>query len=108
MVLVIDDNREWLDSVSRVFRNSDVIFAECHSTKDALVEIAKHRPELVLLDHQLTDGGNEGFEVVEILKDSKIKIISTTTNDTAAEKYATFGITRIKKSDLAKIREIIT
>ena len=74
--LFIDDDAAMLSSWRRVFfNNPDVAFAECHSVEEALRAIAEHEPDVVFLDHALTEGGSEGLEIAKQVEG--IKIYST-------------------------------
>lgn len=109
-ILIIDDNGEWIVSVSRAFlRSSNVICEECHSATEAIVAIMKKTPDVLLLDHQLTEDGDEGFEVVEWVKKNnpKIEVYSTTSNSDAKESYAAMGIGWVDKRSLTELKKFI-
>lgn len=75
--LFIDDNKEWLASIQRALRGKDnVLFAECHRAQEALDAVAKIQPDVIFLDHSLTEGGDEGLEIVKALQGSGVKIYS--------------------------------
>lgn len=57
--LFVDDNAEMLGSLRRaLFNNKNVAFAECHSVEDALRTIVAYQPDVIFLDHHLTDDSN--------------------------------------------------
>lgn len=104
--LFVDDNADWLWSMRCAFRkNPDVVFAECHSVEDALQAIAEEKPDVVFLDHSLTDGGNEGLEIADRVE--RVKIYSTTGNSDLFPVYQKRGIEIVGKLDLSKFRSII-
>jgi len=106
-ILFIDDNKDWLSSIKRFFRGKDnVFFAECHSAQEALDAVANIQPNIIFLDHSLTEGGNEGLEIVKALQGSGVKIYSTTAAKELADLYAQYGIEWVGK-DIFKIRKII-
>lgn len=105
--LFIDDNKEWLEYLQilleMLFQNQNFVFAECHSTEEALCAISKHHPDVIFLDHHLTTTGNEGIEVVDQLRQEqgeKIKIYSTTSDESIVFEYQKRGIERISKDNL--------
>lgn len=105
--LFIDDDGAVLRSWRRaLYGIGGVIFAECHSVEEALKAVAENKPDVLFLDHSLTDGGDQGFEIVEKLR-GYVVIYSTTANPEAVEAYRRRGIEHVGKSDLAKIRSII-
>jgi two-component SAPR family response regulator len=104
--LFIDDDGRLLESFRRIFsNNSNVVFAECHSVEDALRAIEEHKPDVIFLDHSLSEGGNEGFEITERVKG--IKIYSTTANRALAQEYLKRGVEHVGKLDLNKLKSII-
>jgi len=107
--LFIDDDQQWLASLRRVFRKKDnVFFAECHSVQEALEAVATHQPDILFLDHSLTEGGDEGLDVVKELQGSGIIIYSTTAYTHLADVYAKYGVEVVGKMNLVRIKEIIT
>jgi CheY-like chemotaxis protein len=85
--------------------SENVVFAECHSTDEALTAIGKHKPDVIFLDHSLTEGGEEGLEIARGVQG--IKIYSTTANTSVVARYAAMGIEHIRPTDLKKFHEII-
>jgi len=104
--LFIDDRGAILGSLQVAFSDQDVAFAECHSVEDALQAIEKYQPEVIFLDHSLTEGGDEGLEIADQIEG--IKIYSTTTNNRITPEYQKRGIENVDKSDLEKFGSIIT
>ena len=105
--LFIDDNTEWIGSMKKIFSDKDsVVFAECHNVEEALHVVEVYQPEVIFLDHQLTEGGNEGFEIIN--KISEIKIYSTTANREIAQEYQKRGIEVVKKNDLQRFTQILS
>lgn len=104
--LFIDDSVELLNSLRKAFfNNPNVAFAECHSVEDALRAITEHRPDVVFLDHSLTEGGNEGLEIADRVEG--VKIYSTTANREVVSEYQKRGIESVGKTDLRKLKSII-
>jgi len=106
--LFVDDSTELLGSLRRAFfNNPNVAFAECHSVEDALHAIIEHGPDVVFLDHSLTEGGNEGLEIAD--RATGVKIYSTTANSSTDLfiEYLTRGIEWVDKTDLGKLKSII-
>lgn len=107
--LFVDDNAEMLSSLRRAFsKNQNVAFAECHSVEDALRAIAEHLPDVIFLDHCLTDDGNEGLEIADQVKKKNVKIFSTTRCDSIIPEYQKRGIENVGKSNIVKLKSIIT
>lgn len=104
--LFIDDNGDFLKSLQEAFtKNPNVAFAECHSVEDALRAIAEHSPDVIFLDHHLTDQGNEGLEIADRV--SGVKIYSTSTRTDLRAEYQKRGIEMVNKTDLRNYRSII-
>jgi DNA-binding response OmpR family regulator len=104
--LFVDDDKHMLGALSRAFSsNPNVAFAECHSVEDALKAISEQKPDVILLDHHLTEDGDEGFEIADRV--SGVKIVSTTTDSFVKDEYLKRGIERINKSSLKELRDII-
>jgi len=100
-ILIIDDNGAMLRSTKRAFAgNQDVYFAECHSVEDAMKAIVEYAPNVIMLDHELTEGGNEGLEIVKQVKNATV--FSTTSNNDVVEEYIKRGIFHVNKSDMGK------
>lgn len=103
--LFVNDSTELLGSLRRAFfNNPNVVFAECHNVEDALRAIAEHQPDIVFLDHHLTDDGNEGLEIAD--RAEKVKIYSTTSNSSVIPEYQKRGIENVGM-DLGKLKSII-
>jgi len=108
-ILFIDDNKDILGSAGRFFGdNKAIAFVECHSVADALKAIKKNEPGLIFLDHSLTDDGSEGLEIANKIMGQNIEIYSTTANSSAKLEYEKIGIKHVGKTDLMKIKTIIT
>lgn len=104
--LFINDDNVLLGSLRRAFLgNPNMAFVECHNVEEALGAIAEQQPDVLFLDHHLTDNGNEGFKIADQLKG--IKIYSTTTDSSVLEEYQKRGIENVGKMDLKKIKSII-
>ena len=112
-ILIIDDDPSFLGSVERSLRSlkdkAEIIPAECHSTEEALGIIRDNTPDVILLDHHLTEGGGEGWEIATEVKKQwpGIKIISTTSDRKAGEFYEEQGIPVVGKMDPLLLRETL-
>ena len=105
--LFIDDSTALLRSLRSALKNScDVTFVECHSVEEALQAVAENKPDVLFLDHSLTDGGDEGFEIAEKVG-GHVVIYSTTANPEAVEAYRRRGIEHVGKRDLEEIKSIL-
>ncbi|MGB9743126.1 MAG: response regulator [Minisyncoccales bacterium] len=113
--LFIDDEKNFLNTMARCLkRYPNVCFAECHNIEEALKAIEIHQPDVLFLDHSFGNQGNEGWQVVELLKDQiqqgQIKVFSTTgdTSDSLKKKYENYGVKMLNKPfDLGLLIEII-
>ena len=104
--LIIDDSQDFISIVKQIFSGRDDVFCvECHSVKEALDAIDARQPDVMFLDHQLGEEGNEGIEIIDKIKDRGIKVYSTTTN--AREEYEERRIEVINKWDLKRFNLII-
>lgn len=110
-VLFIDDQKEILELLEESLHGGSVqmTFRESHDYIDAMTAIKSENPDLLFLDHSLSRGGDEGFEIVEELRKSgnTMRIVSTTSGS-AMEVYQTlFGIDHVEKFDIKKIKKVI-
>ena len=114
-ILFVDDLEFFLKAIKEdFFKDKDnVVVAECHSVDEALTAIENAKPDILFLDHELTEGVHEGLEIAGRIKDRGIKIYSTTSVHNVHKEYAKLGIEVIEKSFCAtrefleKIRLII-
>ena len=103
--LFVNDSAELLGSLRRAFfNNPNVAFAECHNVEDALRAITEQQPDVVFLDHHLTDDGNEGIEITDRVEG--VKIYSTTSNSSVVPEYQKRGIENVG-IDLGRLKSII-
>ena len=107
-IMMIDDNDELLTSINHALKGA-IITEACHSAMEAVITIGMQQPDILLLDHQLSDKNDDGFEVVEWIKnnDLKIEIYSTTKNDEAKKVYAAMSIGWVDKNNLAVLKKIV-
>ena len=83
--IIIDDEIKARKSISEILKYTDAdieIVAEAGSVKAGYEMIAKHKPELVLLDIKMPDGS--GFDLLKKLPETDFKLIFIT----AFEQYA--------------------
>jgi ActR/RegA family two-component response regulator len=103
--LIVDDNSNWIETLARTFQQrSNVRAVQCLSVQDVIGEINNFKPDIVFLDHRLSPGGNEGFEVVGAV--TGVKFYSTTTSREVIEEYRDLDI-EVIGSDLDKMEAII-
>lgn len=108
--LLIDDNSPIIEGLNDFFKDYENFNAvECHSVLDAVKAIKANSPDVIFLDHSLTGGGSEGFEIADIAKqlNPKIEIYSTTTNPAAEKAYEQRGIKHIRKGFPEDMEEIM-
>ena len=85
-VLVVDDEPNIVDVISRALRYEGFAVASAGSGADALTSVAEFRPHLIVLDIMLPD--MEGFDVAERLSAKRIDvpIIFLTARDATEDK----------------------
>jgi len=108
--LFIDDNANFLNSLSLIFNKKNIFFEECHSKEEALNAIYKINPDVVFLDNNLSrEDTNDGLAVVDSLKGSKIKFYSITfsTDEYLLNEYRKRGVEILGKLNLEKIKKVI-
>lgn len=67
-ILIVDDDKNYLDSMLRTLRNPKLDFDLATSGKDALSLLEKHEYALILLDVSML--GFNGFKVAEAIRSS--------------------------------------
>jgi DNA-binding response OmpR family regulator len=72
LILVVDDDRMTLFIVETFLRNEGYRVETVGTVKDALADILRRQPDLVLLDMELPDG--HGSELVQLLQAHEITI----------------------------------
>lgn len=80
--ILVDDERRLLDSLRMMLERhcpQVEILACCQSGKDAITEIKKRRPQLVLMDISMP--GKNGFEVLNELVDIDFRVIFVTAHN---------------------------
>jgi len=108
--LFIDDNAPIIEEINKSFKGVDNFIAvECHSVADALKAITDNSPDVIFLDHNLTSGGTEGYEIADKAKEINpdIEIYSTTTSLGAEKIYAQRGIKHVRKGYPEDMKEIM-
>jgi CheY-like chemotaxis protein len=93
--LFIDDDKWFLSSFKGASEKHEIVLAECHSVADALEAVAKHKPDVVFLDHQLTEGGWEGLAIARNIK--HLRVFSTTSDERLKPQYEAMGIAWVGK-----------
>jgi hypothetical protein len=87
------------------FSMKNVRVTECGNIGQAVKEILDFRPDVVFLDHRLSPGGNEGFEIVDLMIKG-VKFYSTTSNPEVVDEYRKRGV-EVIGLDIEKIKAII-
>lgn len=85
--VIIDDEQNCIDTLSFDLNKhcpEVQLLAACTSSKDGLIAIRKHKPDLVFLDVQMP--WMNGFEMLEVLDEIDFAIIFTTAFDQFAAK----------------------
>ncbi|MEE8168615.1 MAG: response regulator [Candidatus Hydrothermarchaeales archaeon] len=68
-ILIVDDEPDVADLLATVLKKEGYEVKECHSGREALEEIDKEKPDLVLLDVMMPE--LDGWEVCKRLKESE-------------------------------------
>lgn len=90
--IVLIDDEPHVGAVCRILleKRKDVgIVAECRDISTAYPAIIKHKPDVILLDVQLTDG--TGFDLLEKFEDPDFAVIIMTSFDEYAIKALKAG-----------------
>jgi len=66
LVLVADDDRDIVDSISRVLKAKGFAVMPAYDGKEAMAAIARSRPDLVLLDLKMPE--MDGYQVIQEIK----------------------------------------
>lgn len=112
-VVVVDDEPEWLDLyVQTLSLAGDLEIVGSARTKDAAVEaVDRSRPDIVILDLNLSTTGFEGVTVISnILRRVEVKIIVATSyfeEGLIKEAFARGAVEYILKKDLLQLPGII-
>lgn len=64
--LIVDDSAAARAALARMLRGHGLAVAEAVSAEDALEYLARHRPDVVFMDHMMP--GMNGFEAVKVIK----------------------------------------
>jgi two-component SAPR family response regulator len=108
VALYIDNDGFMIKFIGHALNNNQNIVAiECDSEEKALAAIDKYKPSVLFLDNSLTSGGNEGFEVVNKIKDRKIDIYSISSYPDAFIEHGDRIKGIIAKNDYMEIERII-
>lgn len=80
--IIIDDeaaNREVLEIMLQDYKDDIDIVASCNGPKTGMTAILQHKPDLVFLDVEMP--GMTGFDLLEMLGDTKIGVIFVTAHN---------------------------
>lgn len=84
-VFIVDDEISAIDTlkvyIAEFFPNFNIL-GESHSVKDSIKKIRQLKPDLVLLDIELSDGS--GFDILKAFQPPKFKVIFATAFDNFA------------------------
>ncbi|MCL4405274.1 MAG: response regulator [Patescibacteria group bacterium] len=113
-ILFIDDDQSIVEMLRVLFETDcNVIVEECHSVEDALSAVDKYDPKVVVVDHSLTAGGDEGLKVIGALRSNKdIHKYSYSTGEAMSSKvrvkYLEGGVAEfINKTDIQRIEDLV-
>lgn len=85
------------------------------SIDEAITAIKNYKPDIILLDHELTIGGNEGLEIAKIINTSSLKsetvVISTSTLVNSSweltEEYRKNGVRHFSGKNFDEIKKCL-
>lgn len=109
-VLIIDDHPSIVKGFQRLYSNKpNVVVAQCHSVEQALRAVENHKPDIILLDHSLSPGGDEGWEIVDRLRAAQntATIYSITGGDRGLRGYEERGIEVVPKNETERFEQLI-
>ncbi|HLF13419.1 MAG TPA: response regulator [Bacteroidota bacterium] len=91
IILFLEDEMEYLSTLSSLLREQGYVVIETSKAEDALVEIGKHRPDMILADIKLP--GADGFDFFEQVREMENCrdipfIFLTAYNNLQAQMYA--------------------
>jgi DNA-binding response OmpR family regulator len=110
-ILIVDDDDLTLSAYSKILTSEGYVVSLAGSLKQALAELNKHYPDIVLLDIKLPDGS--GLELIPELKKNtqvkKIIIVSGFSKEKASAIALSLGATdyMTKPMDITKLKEIL-
>lgn len=67
-IMIIDDNKNFLDQITSLLKNTDYIINGYGNNLNALVEIGKNKPDLIVLD--IKEEERLGVQLVELINSS--------------------------------------
>ena len=110
-VLVVDSDREVVRAFRSGFTEAEARVLSSHSGEEAVEIVARHRPDVVVMDTALPDGsGLEIFRRIR-LRDPGIPVIFMTASGTASTAIDAIACGAfdyvVKPLELAKIRELV-
>lgn len=103
--LLIDDHAGIVTALNRSdLKQKGFLAVCCTNVEEAVSAILEHNPKILFLDNSLTSGGNEGLELVAIVRERwpNIKIYGTTNNPRVWHLYEELGVELVDK-DLEEI-----
>mgnify|MGYP000315157681 CR=1 FL=1 len=108
--ILVDDEADSIDVVSILLREIDPniqIVAKCDNADEAIAQIKKHQPDLVLLDIEMP--GKNGFDVLKAFDPPDFQVIFITGYDKYALKAIKFSAANyiLKPVDIKELREAI-
>ncbi len=108
-ILVVDDEKHICELYRGELEDEGYAVSVAHSGKEALDEVDRERPSLIILDIQMP--GMDGIETLEKLigKEVGIPIILNTAYSHYKEDFTTWGADAyvVKSSDTSKLKEEI-
>ncbi|HEY2338764.1 MAG TPA: response regulator [Burkholderiales bacterium] len=112
-ILIVDDNRAWVDSLSEVLRNSGYTVYSAYGGREAVAMASDLKPDVVLLDIEMPEmsGYEAARRVRQHLADHPVQIIAVSVwareSDRTAARLAGFNHHLTKPLILDELEKIL-
>ena len=109
-LLIVDDHAPMRRLIARVVHDLFNVVEECSDGADALAAYERHRPDLVLMDIEMSrmDGLTATYNLMHVFPDAKVVIVSKHDDQQireAARKAGAYGY--VWKENLMAIRDLV-